>query len=243
VNVSAMLAGLGIGGIALVLDAQKILEDLFGGISIIMRDSIRVGDYCRVVDQTGTIEDIGLSSTRLRTVHRTVVSIPNAKIVQLSSENFSLRDKCRFHQMLSLHYDTSKTQSERVLADVQTVMEDAPEIESARIISIYSALKTLRFKLNYSLCDSFNLQAVYRMQLLPPTGRQSSTLMILEHLKSKWPSCWRTSRAAWDCWALIARSRRATRSTRVFAWSTYRRSMQRDGSGPSRMLCRSRFAA
>jgi MscS family membrane protein len=51
-----MLAGLGIGGIALVLDAQKILEDLFGGISIIMGDSIRLDDYCRVADQTGTIE-------------------------------------------------------------------------------------------------------------------------------------------------------------------------------------------
>lgn len=93
VNVTEMVAGLGIGGIALALAAQKTLEDLFGGISIITRESIRVGDYCRVADQLGTIEDIGLSATRLRTRDRTVVSIPNAKIAQLSSENFALRDK------------------------------------------------------------------------------------------------------------------------------------------------------
>jgi MscS family membrane protein len=130
VNVSAMLAGLGIGGIALALAAQKTLEDLFGGISIIMRDAIRVGDYCRLADQSGTIEDIGLSATRLRTLDRTVVSIPNSKIAQLSSENIALRDKFWFHHVLSLRYDTSKAQIERILADVQAMMEQTKEIES-----------------------------------------------------------------------------------------------------------------
>ena len=124
-----MLAGLGIGGIALALAAQKTLEDLFGGISIIMRASIRVGDYCRVADQTGIIEDIGLSSTRLRTLDRTVVSIPNARIAVLSSENFASRDKFWFHHILSLRYDTSKTQIERVLGEMQAVMRNTPEIE------------------------------------------------------------------------------------------------------------------
>ena len=90
INITAMLTGLGIGGVALALAAQNALQDLFGGISIIVRDTIRVGDFCRVADQTGTIEEIGLSSTRLRTLDRTVVSIPNSKIAQVSSENFTL---------------------------------------------------------------------------------------------------------------------------------------------------------
>jgi MscS family membrane protein len=129
VNVSAMLAGLGIGGIALALAAQKTLEDLFGGISIIMRDAIRVGDYCRLADQSGTIEDIGLSATRLRTLDRTVVSIPNSKIAQLISENIALRDKFWLHHILSLRYDTSKAQIEQILVDVRTMMEQTQEIE------------------------------------------------------------------------------------------------------------------
>jgi MscS family membrane protein len=127
VNVSAMLAGLGIGGIALALAAQNTLADLFGGITIISRETIRVGDYCRVGDQTGTIEDIGLSSTRLRTLDRTVVSIPNSKIAQMSSENFTLRDVFWFHQFLLLRMDT-QPQIDQILAAVEAMMKQNPEV-------------------------------------------------------------------------------------------------------------------
>ena len=129
VNVTEMVAGLGIGGIALALAAQKTLEDLFGGISIITRESIRVGDYCRVADQLGTIEDIGLSATRLRTRDRTVVSIPNAKIAQLSSENFALRDKFWFHHILSLRYDTTGTQIEQIVQNITVLLGEASDVE------------------------------------------------------------------------------------------------------------------
>ncbi len=129
VNVTEMVAGLGIGGIALALAAQKTLEDLFGGISIITRESIRVGDFCRVADQLGTIEDIGLSATRLRTRDRTVVSIPNAKIAQLSSENFALRDKFWFHHVLSLRYDTTSTQIEQIVRNITTLLTEARDVE------------------------------------------------------------------------------------------------------------------
>jgi MscS family membrane protein len=147
INVSAMLAGLGIGGIALALAAQKTLEDLFGGISIIMRDAIRVGDYCRLADQSGTIEDIGLSATRLRTLDRTVVSIPNSKIAQLSSENIALRDKFWFHHMLSLRYDTSKAQIERILADVRAMMEQTEEIEAGTSRINFVGLREASFEI------------------------------------------------------------------------------------------------
>ena len=129
INVSAMLAGLGIGGIALALAAQKTLEDLFGGISIILRDSVRVGDFCRVADQTGVIEDIGLSSTRLRTQDRTVVSIPNSKIAQINSENFALRDKFWFHHFLLLRYDATGEQAGDIVAKVRALLEQSTEVE------------------------------------------------------------------------------------------------------------------
>jgi MscS family membrane protein len=130
INVSAMVAGLGIGGVALALAAQSTLQDLFGGISIIMRDTIRVGDHCRVADVTGTIEDIGLSSTRLRTLDRTVISIPNSKIAQVSSENFALRDKFWFHHLFSLRAYTSVDQVNGVLANIKALMDAEPDFEA-----------------------------------------------------------------------------------------------------------------
>lgn len=136
INVTAMLTGLGIGGVALALAAQNALQDLFGGISIIVRDTIRVGDFCRVADQTGTIEEIGLSSTRLRTLDRTVVSIPNSKIAQVSSENFTLRDKFWFRHLLTFRPDTLQDQLNRVIADIKTVLNQDPKVEaeSSRVV-------------------------------------------------------------------------------------------------------------
>jgi MscS family membrane protein len=160
INVSAMLAGLGIGGIALALAAQKTLEDLFGGISIILRDSVRVGDFCRVADQTGVIEDIGLSSTRLRTQDRTVVSIPNSKIAQINSENFALRDKFWFHHFLLLRYDATGVQAGEIVAKVRALLEQSSEVEIETIrvnvvdvvhsclqIEVYAYLKTSTYEL------------------------------------------------------------------------------------------------
>ena len=133
VNVTAMLAGLGVGGIALALAAQKTLENVFGGISIIMRETIRVGDSCRLADQTGTIEDIGLGSIRLRTLDRTVVSIPNAQLSQQNMENMTLRDKFWIHQILRLSSDTSADQMRSVLGGIEDTLSGHPAIESQTI--------------------------------------------------------------------------------------------------------------
>ncbi|MBV8551684.1 MAG: mechanosensitive ion channel family protein [Acidobacteriaceae bacterium] len=135
VDVTAMLAGLGVGGIALALAAQKTLEDLFAGIAIISREAVRVGDFCKVADQMGTIVDVGLGSTRIRTLDRSMVSIPNSKISQMSLENLSLRDKIWFHHLFGLRYDTSPEQMRYVLAQVGEMMRGHRKIEkeSARI--------------------------------------------------------------------------------------------------------------
>jgi len=133
VNVTAMLAGLGVGGIALALAAQKTLENVFGGISIIMRETVRVGDSCRLADQIGTIEDIGLGSIRLRTLDRSVVSIPNAQLAQQNMENMSLRDKFWIHQTLRLSGDTSADQMRSILAGIEDTLSGHPAIESRTI--------------------------------------------------------------------------------------------------------------
>jgi len=88
-NVTGLVAGLGIGGLAVALAAQKSLEHFFGGLSLVADQPIRVGDFCRFGDRTGTVEDIGLRSTRVRTVDRTLVTIPNAEFSCMQIENFS----------------------------------------------------------------------------------------------------------------------------------------------------------
>lgn len=169
INVSAMLAGLGIGGIALALAAQNTLQDLFGGISIIVRDTIRVGDYCRLADQTGIIEDIGLSSTRLRTLDRTIVSIPNSKIAQLSSENFTLRDKFWFHHFLTLRHDTSQVQLNRVLEDIKTLLVEEPKVEANNSRVNLIGFQEARFQLEvfaYVKTDTYPNFLQYQQVLL-----------------------------------------------------------------------------
>ena len=169
INVSAMLAGLGIGGIALALAAQKTLEDLFGGISIILRDSVRVGDFCRVADQTGFIEDIGLSSTRLRTLDRTVVSIPNSKIAQINSENIALRDKFWFHHFLLLRYDATGGQAGDIVARVRALLEGSSEVEKTTIrVNVVGVVNScLQIEVYaYLLTSTYELFLVQQQKLL-----------------------------------------------------------------------------
>jgi MscS family membrane protein len=149
VNVSAMLAGLGIGGIALALAAQKTLEDLFGGITVITRKAVRVGDFCQLADQMGTIEEIGLGSTRVRTLNNTVVTIPNAKVSQMSLENYSMRKKIWFHQIFGLRSDTSPEQMRQVLSQVTEMLrgDQRVEQESARIRFIGFGASSLQLEI------------------------------------------------------------------------------------------------
>ncbi len=135
VNVSALVTGLGIGGVALALAAQKTLADLFGGLSIIMRGAVRVGDYCQIAGISGTVEDIGISSLSLRTLDRSVVSIPNSKVAEANLENFSLRDQFWIHQVFTLRFDTPHDVVKIVLDKIYLLLKSNPAIDtqSARI--------------------------------------------------------------------------------------------------------------
>ncbi|HEY6370221.1 MAG TPA: mechanosensitive ion channel domain-containing protein, partial [Candidatus Sulfotelmatobacter sp.] len=95
-NTSTILAGLGVGGLAIALAAQKTIENLFGGVSVIGDRPVLVGDFCRFGDRVGTISHIGLRSTRIRTLDRTVISVPNGQFSCMELENFSVRDKSGF---------------------------------------------------------------------------------------------------------------------------------------------------
>jgi len=129
-NLTTVLAGLGIGGIAIAFAAQKTLENLFGGISVLADEVIRVGDYCRFGDRTGTVEDISLRSTRIRTDSRTEVSIPNGALATMNIENFTRRDKILFNPALAIRCETSADQLRYLLAEVRRMLYEHSKVES-----------------------------------------------------------------------------------------------------------------
>ncbi len=129
-NLTTVLAGLGIGGIAIAFAAQKTLENLFGGISVLADEVIRVGDSCRFGDRVGTVEDISLRSTRIRTVERTELSIPNGALATMNLENFTRRDKILFNPTLAIRCETSADQLRYLLAEVRRMLYQHPKVES-----------------------------------------------------------------------------------------------------------------
>ena len=132
-NTSTIWAGLGIGGIAVALAAQKTIENLFGGVAVVSDRPVTVGDFCKFGDRVGTVEDIGLRSTRVRTLDRTLVSIPNAEFASMVLENFSQRDKVWFHPTLNLRRDTRPDQVRSILDAIQRILTEDPKVEAGTL--------------------------------------------------------------------------------------------------------------
>lgn len=122
VNVSALLAGLGVGGLAVALAAQRTVENLFGGIMLILDQPVRVGEFCRFGDKMGTIEDIGLRSTKIRTLDRTLVTVPNGSFSQMELENFAKRDKFWLRAELGLRYETKAAQLQALVQAIRQML-------------------------------------------------------------------------------------------------------------------------
>ena len=148
-NLTTALAGLGIGGLAIAFAAQKTLENLFGGVSVLGDEVIRVGDTCQFGERVGTVEDISLRSTRIRTTERTELSIPNGALATMNVENLTRRDKILFKTALGLRSDTSPDQLRYVLAEIRRMLYEHPKVEtsSARIRFIGIAASSLDLEL------------------------------------------------------------------------------------------------
>ncbi len=129
VNVTATLAGLGIGGLVLAFAAQKSLENVFGGFAILADRPLSVGDVCRIGGQLGEVEDITLWATRLRTNERTVVSIPNGAVMTGQIENLTRRDRFWFHPTVGLAYETTAAQMGVVLGELRGLLAADPRVE------------------------------------------------------------------------------------------------------------------
>ncbi|MEN8158623.1 MAG: mechanosensitive ion channel family protein [Myxococcota bacterium] len=134
-EIGTVLAGLGIGGIAIALAAQRSVEDLIGAFTILSSQPVRIGDFCRFGDKIGTVEEVSLRATRVRTLDDTVVSVPNGEFAKLHLENYGRRRKIWYRPRIRLRYETTPEQIRFVLVEVRKVLYAHPRVlpDPARI--------------------------------------------------------------------------------------------------------------
>jgi MscS family membrane protein len=131
--VAGLIAGLGIGGIALALAAQKTVENLFGAFSIGLDQPFREGDGVKIGEFSGTVESIGLRSTRIRTADRNVVTIPNSQVAESKIESFAERDRLRVFLKLGLVHETSVAALRAILDDIRGALSAHPKIDDDEV--------------------------------------------------------------------------------------------------------------
>jgi len=120
--VTTVLAGLGIGGVALAFGAQKTVENLFGSVALAVDQPFRLGDFVKIEDFVGNVERIGMRSTQIRTLDRTLVSIPNGMLADMRVEDYASRDRIRLSCTIGLVYGTTRAQIESILAGMEQVL-------------------------------------------------------------------------------------------------------------------------
>jgi MscS family membrane protein len=184
-NTSTILAGLGVGGLAVALAAQKTIENLFGGISVIADRPVLVGDVCRFGDRTGTVMHVGLRSTRIRTPERTIISVPNAQFSALSLENISGRDKIWFHHTFNLRRDTSPDQLSGVLGSFREILAGQPKVETGKIpvrfvsVGSYSLdVEVVAYVTTADYDEFLELQQQLLIQMLQAVERAGTALAV-----------------------------------------------------------------
>jgi len=168
-NMSTALAGLGIGGLAIGFGAQQTIANLFGGVSVLGDEVFRVGDTCKFGDRTGTIEDIGLRSTRIRTEERTLVAIPNGTVATINLENLSRRDKILFKTTLGMRPETKADHMRYVLAELRRLLYSHPKVETqtvrVRLTDIAGTQLSIEL-VSYILTRDYNEYAAVKEDLL-----------------------------------------------------------------------------
>ncbi|RCS25629.1 mechanosensitive ion channel family protein [Phyllobacterium salinisoli] len=123
-----VLAGLGIGGLAVALAAQPTLQNFLSGLTLYADRPVSVGDFCKFDDTFGTVEHIGMRSTRVRSLDRTVISVPNSEFSDMKIENYARRDRIRFKTTLQLRYETTADQLRYVLAQLRQLLIAHPRV-------------------------------------------------------------------------------------------------------------------
>ncbi len=169
-NASTLLAGLGIGGLAIALAAQKTVENIIGAITLYTSAPIKVGNFCQFDNHLGVVEEIGLRSTRIRTIERTVIYVANAKFIDMNIENFSEREKMAFKPKIYLAPDTDKDNIDALLIEIKDMLNKTEIIANEPLrahfkgysiygleLDILAYVKTTNFDLYLDEINQLNL--------------------------------------------------------------------------------------
>lgn len=127
INVFSLLAGLGIGGLAVALAAKDAVANFFGSLMILFDRPFQVGDWIIVGDAEGTVEEIGFRSTRIRTFYNSVISIPNSELMNAKIDNMGRRQYRRLRTTLGLTYDTPPEKLKAFVDGVKKIILDHPQ--------------------------------------------------------------------------------------------------------------------
>ena len=171
-DVSTVLAGLGVGSVAIALAAQRTLENVIGAVTLYAARPVSAGDFCRFGDVTGTVEEIGLRSTQIRTLNRTLVIVPNSVFASIQIENYAHRDRIRFFRQLRLQL-TSAEQLRFILAETRKLLLSHPEVlqdtvsvrfenvsDANAVLRLDAGIRTTDFQQYLAVAEDINLHLV-----------------------------------------------------------------------------------
>ncbi|UYQ93086.1 mechanosensitive ion channel family protein [Chitinophaga horti] len=176
--VEKLIAGLGIGAAALALAAKESIENLIGSFIIFSDRPFRVGDFVKVDSYQGTVEKIGLRSTRLRTLEKTYVTVPNKKMVDSVLDNLSLRTQQRAVLRIEAAADTPADKLEKVIRNIQQYLEQHKNVEPDYVVNLNDFTK-----------DSYVIQVIYLTYILDGarynTLREDINLAIMRFMEEQ----------------------------------------------------------
>jgi len=174
VDVSGLLAGLGIGGLAFALAAKDTLANVFGSVAIAFDRPFKVGEFVKIGDLLGTVEDVGLRTTRLRTLDRTVIAIPNSQVADSKIENYAFRDRVRLLTTFGVQYDTSQEQIRYIIDEMKRYLLQSDHVYQdgwrVRFAGYGGSSQDIEV-LCYLATDDFNAFTAMREEVLLDLGK------------------------------------------------------------------------
>jgi MscS family membrane protein len=124
INVTALIASLGLGGLAFALAAKDTAANLFGSFALLADKSMRIGEWVKIGDVEGVVEDIGMRTTKIRSFEKSLITVPNSIVANTSIENFSRRGVRRIKMHIGLTYDTTEAQMRAIVEDIRKMLEE-----------------------------------------------------------------------------------------------------------------------
>ncbi|MGB4439808.1 MAG: mechanosensitive ion channel family protein [Sedimentibacter sp.] len=180
-QLSSILTGIGIGGAALALASQDLIKNFFGGFVILTDKSFSVGDWIRVDSFEGTVEELGLRSTKIRTIDKEIVTVPNSRFADRELINCSLRENRRVNFTVGAVYDTQPEKLKNVISQIKSMLDNHPMVKedtalvkfdkfSSSSLDIvvqyltntadYTEYMNIKHDINFKIIDIFNNEGI-----------------------------------------------------------------------------------